>query len=70
MFPLMAVIYKQEITVAVVATKLMYVVFVFALTSLISMVLLYISELHHKMKTSNVENVKLLDGMHEGLLIL
>ena len=30
----------------------------------------YISHLHKKLATTNVENVKLLDGMHEGLLIL
>ena len=33
-------------------------------------VLLYIFNLHKKMKTQNDQNVKLLDGMHEGLLIL
>ena len=66
----MSVVYMEEITVVEVAMKVMYVFFVFVQTSLITIALLYISELHHKMKTFNVENVKLLDGMHEGLLIL
>ena len=38
--------------------------------SLIALVLMYISSLHARMKIFNVENIKLLDGMHEGLLIL
>ena len=32
--------------------------------------LIYITELHTKLTTTNRENEKLLDGMHEGLLIL
>ena len=35
-----------------------------------AMAIIYISNLHTKLTTTNVENVKLLDGMHEGLLIL
>ena len=38
--------------------------------SVVGIILLYISQLHRKMKTQNDENVKLLDGMHEGLIIL
>ena len=34
------------------------------------MLIIYISNLHTKMKVTIVENMKLLDGMHEGLLIL
>ena len=49
---------------------LMYSIFVFLMCSLITMVVLYISELQYKMNTMNIENAKLLDGMHEGLLIL
>ena len=30
----------------------------------------YFSQLQQKLKFTNVENIKLLDGMHEGLLIL
>jgi len=36
----------------------------------ISMAAIYISKLHNTVKTTNMENAKLLDGMHEGLLIL
>ena len=48
--------------------------FRFSLYALVSfyfaMAIIYISNLHTKLTTTNVENVKLLDGMHEGLLIL
>ena len=30
----------------------------------------YIQELHGKLTSANVEHLKLLDNMHEGLLIL
>ena len=38
--------------------------------TLFAMLLIYIQTLHRRMRTFNFENVKLLDGMHEGLLIL
>ena len=49
---------------------LMIAIIVFLSISTISMIMLYISELHLKMKIMNIENAKLLDGMHEGVLIL
>ena len=39
-------------------------------TSMLAIIILYISELHVRMKTYNMANIKLLDGMHEGLLIM
>ena len=66
----MAIIYMEEITVASTMIKVLYVFGIFTITSGLSMTLLYISQLHNTMKTVNIENVKLLDGMHEGLLIL
>jgi len=32
--------------------------------------IIYVTKLHITLKTTNMENAKLLDGMHEGLLIL
>ena len=52
--------------VSVVGSWLMCA-FVFCITS---MAAIYISKLHNTVKTTNMENAKLLDGMHEGLLIL
>ena len=34
------------------------------------MMITYISQLQLRLRTFNLENIKLLDGMHEGLLIL
>ena len=34
------------------------------------MAIRYVSDLHTRLATTNIENEKLLDGMHEGLLIL
>ena len=37
---------------------------------LVGMLSIYVVELQSRLFDSNVENLKLLDGMHEGLLIL
>ena len=34
-----------------------------------AMVITYLLTLHDKLEYANMENIKLLDGMHEGLLI-
>ena len=34
-----------------------------------AMVITYLLTLHDKLEYTNIENIKLLDGMHEGLLI-
>ena len=34
------------------------------------MVIVHISQVHEKLHVSNEENMKLLNGMHEGVLIL
>ena len=36
----------------------------------VTMGAIYVSKLHNTVKTTNMENAKLLDGMHEGILIL
>ena len=37
---------------------------------LVGMLSIYVMELQSRLFDSNVENLRLLDGMHEGLLIL
>ena len=44
--------------------------FMWLLTSFIGILIRYITSIHLRMKTQNESNAKLLDGMHEGLLIL
>ena len=43
---------------------------VFLTLTLMAIIVLYTSQLRLRMQSFNSENVKLLDGMHEGLLIL
>ena len=63
-------IYAKEATVIEILLKLALTVGQFLILSMISMISLYISTLHQKLKRLNEENINLLDGMHEGLLIL
>ena len=42
----------------------------FLAVAIFAMMVRYIQELNLKMKNTLFENMKLLDGMHEGLLIL
>ena len=53
-----------------VLNTLFLVLLFFFLCNGTAMVVTYISELHNKMNTTIEDNEKLLDGMHEGLLIL
>ena len=69
-FVLKPLIYEKDINFTVFAVKLAVAAYTFAVNALVWMILLYISSLHSRMKSSNVENTKLLDAMHEGLLIL
>ena len=63
-------VYLKEMTFSVVLSEVSLLVGITALMSVIAMMLQYISELHWRMKLSNEDNIKMLDGMHEGLLIL
>lgn len=69
-FVLMPVIYKQEVTVTSIGMGLFSVTAIFIVNSMLSLAMLYISQMHSRMKSTNIENAKLLDGMHEGLLIV
>ena len=68
-FPI-SVIYKEELNLNTIAEKLLLTGGFMLVATIFAMVLLYISSLHVKMQLFNVENNKLLDGMHEGLLIM
>lgn len=63
-------IYKEELTVAAITMKVVLLVGIFFVNSVLAMLLRYISQLHARMDLANTENIKLLNGMHEGLLIL
>ena len=63
------VVYK-DVTFLMYATYFLIAIGFFLLICFLAMGLIYVSKLHLKLKGYNVENIKLLDGMHEGLLIL
>ena len=69
-FIVMIVFFNQEITFKLASIKLFMVIGVFVLNSMIASVIIYIASLHDRLKVFNEQNIKLLDGMHEGLLIL
>ena len=69
-FLVLRVVYMEEISLGVAFLKISIVIGVFMVNSLLAMLLLYIAKLHKRMNLCTVENIKLLDGMHEGLLIL
>ena len=56
--------------IAVLLSHLFYSLVYSVFCMLLSATLIYVSKLHYKLETVNIENVKLLDGMHEGLLII
>ena len=63
-------VYVATINLSTVMLSLYWTISLTAINSILAMILIYISSLHLKMYTLNIENMKLLDGMHEGLLIL
>ena len=64
------VAYLQEPTVSYIVTNAVLILVAGGLMCLVGMLSIYVMELQSRLFTSNVENLKLLDGMHEGLLIL
>ena len=69
-FMLVQWIYEDEVTVFDIFEKLSLTILLFLICSMLAVLVLYISSLQMRMKSFNMENIKLLDGMHEGLLIL
>ena len=69
MLVLIPIMYNMT-TISVLVSHLIYSLGYIFFCTLMSATLIYISKLHNKLDTVNVENVKLLDGMHEGLLII
>ena len=63
-------IYNEPATPYAIFSKFALAMGLFFTLTMLAMVIDYIYSLHVRMKKFNVENVKLLDGMHEGLLII
>ena len=64
------IVVHKEFKFILFATNLLIGAGFFLLVCFFAMGLFYVSKLHLQLKSYNVENIKLLDGMHEGLLIL
>ena len=69
-FFVLPIIFEDTLSFKSASIKLFVIICLFSILSSLAMILLYISELHSKMKQSIVDNKKLLNGMHEGVLIL
>ena len=57
-------------TVEFIVTNAVLILLSFFFMCLVGMLSIYVMELQSRLFDSNVENLRLLDGMHEGLLIL
>ena len=69
-FVILPLIFKKTLTFGAILSKLSLSIALFLICLSLSVILRYTSDLHSRMKASNSENIRLLDGMHEGLLIL
>ena len=63
-------LYYQETTIVRVGVVSYIMLFFMINLFLTAFGIVYILELQSKILTTNNENIKLLDGMHEGVLIL
>lgn len=64
------VVYSLPMNFLHFLTSLSMLMGFFAFSASFGMLIVYISEMHSRLHVTNEENIKLLDGMHEGLLIM
>ena len=62
--------YKRTLSLANFAFAIFTVSGFFINSTIVGSIVVHISHVHKKLHFSNVENIKLLNGMHEGVLIL
>lgn len=70
LFGIIPIVYVLPMDSLSFFTSLSLLIGFFAMSTSFGMLIIYISEMHSRLQVSNEENIKLLDGMHEGLLIL
>ena len=70
MFIILPVIFNKTLTFGAIVSKVSLMFGLFAICMTLAIMLEYISGLHRRMKITNTENMRLLDGMHEGLLVV
>ena len=69
-FFILPIIFMKPLTFGSVISKVSLAVALFVICMTLAIMLEYIGKLHARMKNTNTENMHLLDGMHEGLLIV
>lgn len=62
-------VYMKTISEVQIFVNFLITMMFFAGATMIAMVLIYISRLHCQLEQTNEQNVSLLNGMHEGVLI-
>ena len=60
----------QDLTVGVLIKDILMILAYFVCTSVFGMAFIYTDDLRNTVIDTNKENVKLLNGMHEGLVVL
>ena len=63
-------LYGQEITVFMLLGKIAVVMQYYLAVNAFALLITYIQDIHRRLTSTNEDNIKLLNGMHEGLLIL
>lgn len=63
-------VYDTELTIPMVVEKALYAAGVFTIVSTHATALLHFSKLHQGLSTVNESNIKLLDSMSQGVLVL
>ena len=64
------IIFKIPLTFSEVFSKMSLTFLLFIGSIFLAVMIMYVSKLHGRMSVTITENMRLLDGMHEGLLIL
>ena len=70
MFVQYPLLYKEEWSVGMVGGKIFTALAVFLILSVFGMLVIYIVQIRGKLAQLMVDNLNLLNGMHEGLVVL
>lgn len=69
-FAIFPIIYSEVWTLGLVVGKVFLTIYCFAILTIFAMLFTYIAHIRGRMVRLIVENVNLLDKMHEGLIVL
>ena len=70
LFVIKPFVFNDPLNLAKTIMSIAYVLALHLVNSLTATLFLYIAELHGKLHQLILENIRLLNGMHEGLLII